>query len=107
MAQYDREAKRPLASGAHLSHRCQVTHRQRDYLQAISTLHARMGYAPTVREVATECSVVKGVADRAIVSLERQGLIARGYATARSMRLTDAGRAALATQEQTHEQAHA
>ncbi len=75
-----------------------VTPTQSRCLQAVASLAEARGYPPTVQEVAEETdrhySSVHGV----LVSLERQGLIARDYATARSMRLTDAGRMALQEQ---------
>jgi Mn-dependent DtxR family transcriptional regulator len=72
-----------------------VTPRQSQYLAAISAVSERLGYAPSLAEVAAEVGTKTQSAATAVISLERQGYVARGYATARSLRLTPAGRAAL------------
>jgi DNA-binding MarR family transcriptional regulator len=73
-----------------------VTPRQRDYLSALNRELARLGYSPTLAEVAAAVEVTPQRAADVVTSLERQGLVRRDYATARSLRITDAGRAALA-----------
>lgn len=72
-----------------------MTPTQSRYLHVVAALAEARGYPPTVQEVATEAGRQYSSAMGVLVSLERQGLIARDYATARSMRLTPAGRAAL------------
>lgn len=49
-----------------------------------------------MREVAEEVGTSPNAAFCTINALERQGLVSREYATARSLKLTDAGRAQLA-----------
>lgn len=75
-----------------------MTGAQRRYLETVAGLIERLGYSPTIREVAAEVGRAPSSAEMALVSLERQGYLARGYASARTMRLTDAGRAALAVE---------
>ena len=72
-----------------------MTPTQSRCLQAVASLAEARGYPPTVQEVAEEAGRQYSSVHGVLVSLERQGLIARDYATARSMRLTPAGRAAL------------
>lgn len=74
-----------------------MTPRQHDYLRAIASEWERLGYAPIVREVATTLGVVTSTAWDAVNALERQGLVTRTANVSRSLRLTDAGRAALET----------
>lgn len=68
---------------------------QRQYLRTVAALSERLEYAPTEREIADEVGRAKTSVRSGLIALERQGLIARDYGTARSMRLTDAGRTAL------------
>lgn len=72
-----------------------MTQRQRDYLSAINRVTERLGYAPCLREVAEEVGTTVQSTTFSVGSLERQGLVRREYATARSLRLTDKGREAL------------
>jgi Mn-dependent DtxR family transcriptional regulator len=72
-----------------------MTSRQRDYIQAIVELASTLGYSPSLREVAEKVGTTHQSTTSAVTSLERQGLVARDYAVARSLRLTPAGRAAL------------
>lgn len=73
-----------------------VTLVQREYLVTVARLWLQLGYAPTVQEIATERGRARHAVEMALGRLQRDGLVDRDYATARSIRLTEAGRAALA-----------
>jgi Mn-dependent DtxR family transcriptional regulator len=92
---YTHPYKRPGVNARELGYGGGVTPRQCDYLRAISRVSERLGYPPSLREVATEMSTSVSTTTDTVISLERQGLVARSYATARSLRLTDAGRTAI------------
>jgi len=81
------------------SYSARMTPAQRTYLIAVDTLHKRLGFSPTLREVANERGVSSTNAVNDVLSrLERDGLLVRNGHKARTMRLTDAGRMALQEQ---------
>ncbi len=75
-----------------------MTPRQRVYLQAVHSESSRLGYPPSLREVAAVVGTAVQTTTDVMTSLERQGLVQRDYATARSLRITDAGKQALGEQ---------
>lgn len=74
-----------------------ITARQLDVLRVIARHIDAHGYAPSMRELASSLSVasLNGVNDH-LRALERQGVITTARETARGIRITAAGRAALA-----------
>jgi len=72
-----------------------MTKRQRDYMKAIRSIATRNGYPPSLAEISAEAGTSKGVTRDMVLLLERNGYVDRDYATARSIRITDAGRVAL------------
>jgi len=81
-----------------------ITERQGVYLRAIVSLTQAAGYAPSLRELGEACGVGGPGARSAMLTLLRRGLVRMDPATARSLRLTDLGRAAL-TQEESNGEA--
>jgi SOS-response transcriptional repressor LexA len=64
-------------------------------LQAIHELTLKRGYAPSYREIAAEMGTVQSNVHYHIRNLVAAGLVHDTPNTARALRLTDAGRAAL------------
>lgn len=75
-----------------------MTDTRRKYLRAIDAVARAQEYPPTVREVAEAAGSSVPSAQAAISLLGRDGYVVAAYATGRSLRLTDKGRAALAEQ---------
>ncbi|MBS3940738.1 MAG: MarR family transcriptional regulator [Actinobacteria bacterium] len=68
-----------------------LTRRQRQVLAALHRLHARHGYAPTLRELADELELASPSTVLVHVrALERAGLIERRAGQPRTARLTQA-----------------
>jgi Mn-dependent DtxR family transcriptional regulator len=74
----------------------EITPRQREYLEAIQSETSRLGYAPTQREVALAAGRHFSSMQAALRVLERDGYVTHAYATSRSLRITEKGRAVLA-----------
>lgn len=70
-----------------------ITIAQRRVIASVVELTKALGYAPTVRELATHtgCSSTNGVAEH-LRTLARRGLVTWVPHAARTMRVTDAGR---------------
>lgn len=73
-----------------------ITPRQRDYLRVIQGEITRRGYAPTYSDIAEPMGVSPQAVRLVVTTLQRDGYVAQEYATARSLRITDKGRAVLA-----------
>jgi len=73
-----------------------VTRRQ-EYLLAIKLFTDRAGYAPSTRELCAllDLASTNAVAE-VLAKLQADGLVERNPAVARSLRLTESGRAAIA-----------
>ena len=71
----------------------EVTSRQRELLRFMADFAKRHGYAATIREIGAYFGLAStnGVNDH-LKALERKGLLVRDAKTARSIRLTDAGK---------------
>ncbi len=64
-----------------------TTPRQTDVLQAVEELTARLGYSPTISELAEETGLSKTRVRQHLDRLEATGLIAKDEGTARSIRV--------------------
>lgn len=64
-------------------------------LREIEEFHARHGMCPTVHELAESAGVSDGAMQQRLDVLERHGLIVREKLSARTTRLTPAGKAAI------------
>jgi DNA-binding MarR family transcriptional regulator len=70
-----------------------VSTRQLDLLRALDVYTRREGLAPSQRDLADALCVDLKVVQAKIIGLEFRGLVSRKLGVARSLRLTDAGRA--------------
>ncbi len=66
-----------------------ITPRQLDVLQAVEKLTARLGYAPTISELAKETGLSVTRTYHHLNRLEEMRLIAKDAGTARSIRVID------------------